>query len=704
MRVEKIFNRTLLAISLIVVLGVIAYSNTFHVPFIFDDHTSITGNPVIKNLKNFFVGTSGYDYNPRRFLPYLSFAVNFHFDGLNVVGYHLFNLAVHIGCALLVYTLLRLTFRTPYFQDKLQASRFKLQSLTSQPSTFIPLLTALLFVAHPVQTQAVTYIVQRMTSLATFFYLLSLILYIQARLRLGTGVQGAESQSQSKFLSPLLLLAGAVFSAVLAMRSKEIAFTLPFAVLLYETFFFQGKWKRRLFYLAPLLLTLPIIPFSLLTTGARTGELLSDVDQAARVVGSGIPRLHYLFTQFRVLVTYLRLLILPVNQNLDYDYPVYASFFTPPVFLSFLLLAALFALAIYLYFRTRQSPHSTLNSQPSTFNQPALRLVSFGILWFFLALAVESSLIPIPDVIYEHRLYLPSVGAFTAAAAGLWMVIDRARKPALALSLTAMAAAVVLLLTAATWQRNQIWRSAASLWQDVAAKSPKKARPYLSLGAALGKEGRMEEAIAALRRGIRLSPDDPKPYINLGAALASTGRLQEAAGVLSKVLKLEPDNPEALNNLGIILTDLGRSDEATGLLSRATRVDPENARAWYNLGRADLQAGHAAEAMTALQRAIRIRPGYDNARVELANALNRQGRCRETKALLEPELKRLANRPDVHLALGMAAHCLGDMTTAERELAVLQRLNPRYARQLADRMGQPAGAGAATEPKKSTEP
>src|SRR3990172_7694965 len=151
-------------------------------------------------------------------------------------------------------------------------------------------------------------------------------------------------------------LAGSVLSAVLAMKTKEFAFTLPLAVLLYEASFFGGAWKRRLLYLLPVLLTLPIVPLSVLAAGKPAAELLSDVSGQVRM-GTDIPRRHYLFTQFRVIVTYLRLLVLPVDQNLDYDYPVYTAFFTPPVFLSSLLLASLFAVAIYLYrLNSRSSP------------------------------------------------------------------------------------------------------------------------------------------------------------------------------------------------------------------------------------------------------------------------------------------------------------------------------------------------------------
>ena len=366
---------------------------------------------------------------------------------------------------------------------------------------------------HPVQTQAVTYIVQRMTSLATMFYLLSVVLYIKARLSI-VGIQSCrrltENSKEKKFSSLLtphsslfFYYVGSVFAAVLAMKTKEIAFTLPLAVVLYEVFFFRGSWKHRLLYLLPLLVTLPIIPLTIIDIGGSAGDILSDTDQHLRV-GRGITRLDYLFTQFRVVVTYLRLLVLPLNQNLDYDYPVYAAFFSPPVFLSFLLLTAIFALAVYLFFSSRlhqssaESYADTTQSQPQPESQskykPAFRLIAFGILWFFLTLSVESSLIPIRDVIMEHRLYLPGFGAAAVFATAFYLMVGKLTRPASGKLLLLGAALLVLVLGFATYQRNYVWGDAIRLWQDVVVKSPNKGRPINNLGVALEETGRRPEA------------------------------------------------------------------------------------------------------------------------------------------------------------------------------------------------------------------
>ena len=163
--------RTLLPLVLIVLVGIYSYWNSFHAPFVFDDQTSITENPIIKNLGNFLSSLQGYHYNPRRFIGYLSFALNYHWGGLDVAGYHVVNFCIHLLNGTLVFLLCGLTFRTPFLRNSSQASK----------AGGIALVAALLFTAHPVQTQAVTYIVQRFTSLASLFYLLSLIFYVQGR-------------------------------------------------------------------------------------------------------------------------------------------------------------------------------------------------------------------------------------------------------------------------------------------------------------------------------------------------------------------------------------------------------------------------------------------------------------------------------------------------------------------------------------------
>ena len=241
------FRKPVVHILIIVILGILIYSNTFNAPFVFDDTDSIVNNPAIRDVRHMIDPQNMYG---NRYVGFLTFALNYNMHGLNVVGYHIFNLFIHLLNALFVYWLIILTFRTPYVSACLQKDVLK----TSDFYRWIPLFTALLFVSHPIQTQAVTYIVQRFASLATLFYLVSLVMYIKAR--------GSDPSKRARYA----FYAASIISAVLAMRTKEIAFTLPVMVFLYEFMFFRGDIKKRMLYLLLLLLTMFIIPLSMIVT------------------------------------------------------------------------------------------------------------------------------------------------------------------------------------------------------------------------------------------------------------------------------------------------------------------------------------------------------------------------------------------------------------------------------------------------------
>ncbi|MCM2357196.1 MAG: tetratricopeptide repeat protein [Geobacteraceae bacterium] len=596
---------------LIVGIGLIVYANTFHVPFIFDDESSITNNPVIRDLGNFLSG-AGYGYNPRRFIGYLSLALNYRFGGLDVTGYHIFNLTVHIFSACLVYALTRLTLGTPYFRN----AECGMRNAELITQNFMPLFAALLFVSHPVQTQAVTYVVQRLASLATMFYLLSLVLYVGARL--GIETPGKEKGREEKdvetegarLVPPLLLYSGSLLSAVLAMKTKEIAFTLPLVAALYELFFFKGRAGRRLLILLPMLLTLAIVPLSMLEGGKPAGELLSDLSEKTRA-DTAMARGDYLLTQFRVIVTYLRLLVLPLKQNLDYDYPVYTSFLQPQVILSFLFLVALIGLAVYLFFSSRPAPSAS-------------RLVSFGILWFFITLAVESSVVPIDDVIYEHRLYLPSVGLFIAVVSSMRSLSGRLPASACIASF----AVVVLLLSVTAWKRNQVWGDDVTLWQDNVNKSPEKARPYDNLGHVYQQRGEPREAIRHFRAALAKNPKFANSHYNLGLALSDIGRTDEAIYHYKAALSLRPNDPDAYNNLGLAYLEKGLASEAIENFNSALKLKPDFAAVHNNLGIIYANAGSKDKAVEHFRAAVNLNPDDARARNNLERALQDQKKIR----------------------------------------------------------------------------
>ncbi len=635
-------------VFLILLLGFISYSNSFHTSFHFDDEPNIVVNPIIKDLRLYsspskarvFHNPGEYPMLKQRYIGSLTFAMNYRLHRLDVRGYHIVNFFIHIIVALLVYYLVVVTFRSPFFNTSALRDY-------SRPIAFY---SALLFAVHPVQTQAVTYIVQRFASLATLFYLFSLVMYVRARF----------SSTSALTLTWYFL---SLISAVLAMKTKEIAFTLPVVIALYEFMFFEGKIKKRILYLMPLLLTMLIIPLTLVGADRPIGELIGEVSGATRLK-TDMSRVDYLFTQFSVIVTYITLLFIPVGQNLDYDFPVYQSFFDPIVFLSFILLLSIFGMGIYLVYRYR-------NTVPHT------RLISFGIFWFFITLSVESSVIPIVDVIFEHRVYLPSVGFFIVISLSAVMLIKRVHVHWQRIIVSAFAI-IPIVLTFAAYERNTVWKDEISLWRDVVKKSPNKARAHNNLGTAFRSRGSIDEAAKQYEIAIKLNPEYSLAHNNLGSAYKVQGFIDRAVKQYMTALEINPDLPDAHNNLGIIYGTRGIVDKAIEYFETAIRLNPAFSGAHYNLGVAYGSTGMPDRALESYRMAVKLNPKYLAAYNNLGDIYKAQGLPDEAikQYLIAIELK-----PDwagMHYKLGRIYHEKGEREKARRELETVLRINPRF--------------------------
>jgi Tfp pilus assembly protein PilF len=597
----------LLHILLIATIGILVYSNTFSVPFVLDDHINIVINPVIKDLDYFQHPTKAkvfinYESIKRRYITHLSFALNYRVHGLDVMGYHVVNLIIHIFNAFLVYFLIILTSRTAL--------------LNKMPSgEKLALFSAVLFVSHPLQTQAVTYIVQRTTSLATLFYLTSLVAYIRSRFyeREPTGH---------------LLYAVSIVSAVLAMKTKEIAFTLPLAVVLYEFMFFTREHKTRLLRLLPLVLTILVIPLGFLISDKPLMEILDNVKRS-----QDISRIDYLLTEMRVLVTYLRLLFIPVNQNADYDYPVYDSFLDPPVLLSFLFLLSIFGFGIYLLYRSRITDHG-------------LRLVSFGIFWFFLTLSVESSIIPL-KVIFEHRVYLPSAGIFLAFGSGVFLVLSHVRSKPIRAAVVTVLVMLPLALSYATYTRNAIWGSQRSLWEDVLRKSPNSARAHINVGTAYQADGLLDKATVHYRTAIMLNPDLAEAYNNIALIYLSKGLTDKAIENLQTAIRLAPELVVAYTTLADAYLLKGLTDNAIENYRTALMLRPDYADAHNNIATAYLRKGMTDKALEHYRTAVRLKPDLAVAHLNLGVIYIKKGLPEKARRELENALR---IKPDYHKA------------------------------------------------------
>jgi protein O-mannosyl-transferase len=649
----------LASILFLSILAVAIYSNTFSASFHFDDAPNIVDNPWIKHNQLELSGS--------RYVGFLTFALNYHFGGLSLFGFHLVNLLIHITNGFLVYTLVRLLFRAVH------SPIVNRDPVSIHSSQLVAIVTALLFVAHPIQTQAVTYIVQRLTSLAAMFYLLTVVCYLKWRL--------SQLNTQNKKVKTLFWYAGALLATILAMKTKEITFTLPFMLLLIEAVFFAPLIRRSWISLIPFLLTLSIIPLS------RPGAIGEGEVGLARQTME-ISRWDYLLTQFRVIVTYLRLLIFPVHQNLDYDYPVSHSLFDPPVFFSFLFLSALFALAIYLLFSSplvpnfNGAPPSRLGSNPPAQRRlpyAASRLVGFGILWFFLTLSVESSIIPIRDVIYEHRLYLPSVGFGLAAGTAALGFSDRWRIPRIiAVGL------IIVLFAGLTYQRNKVWQNEITLWTDVVRKSPQKARGYNNLGLAYADRNRWNEAIQEYKTALSLKSDHAESHNNLGLAYINLGRPDEAIQEYKTAMTLKPDLVQAHNNLGLAYSEQGALNEAIREFQTALKLKPIYAESHYNLGLVYSKLGHMGrpgyieKAIHEYESASVLNPDYAEAYYNLGNAYRDIGRFDKAMYNYKMALKRNPNYALAQNNVGLGYYIQGKLPEALVSLKEATRIKPDY--------------------------
>jgi len=434
------------------------------------------------------------------------------------------------------------------------------------------------------------------------------------------------------------------------MKTKENAFTLPVVITLYEFLFFGGKLKKRLLRLLPFLLTMLIIPVTIIQIEGSFGEIMKPMTEPTALGSENLTRMEYFITQFRVIPTYIRLLLLPANQNVLYDYPVYRSFLDPEVLLSFIFLAALFGAAVYLVFKTqsaKRKAQSAENSMPYALG--AMRLAGFGILWFFITLSIESSVIPLAMVIDEYRVYLPSVGFFLAVVAGAVLLVNsiamhRAKRigqseknngssvrNAMRYALCAMLI-LVFALASATYARNTLWADKVSLWEDVVRKNPNSPKVFNNLGIAYFEKGHYEKAIGMYQQAISLSPGNFFAYSNLGVAYAVTGRTDMAIESFSRAIALDPNSGVVHSNLGHALRKQGRFIEAVEVYLKAVILNPYSGTAFYGLGSAYAALGRLEDAFAAFRRSIELSPNNPEAYRERGIVYAKKGEGRNALA------------------------------------------------------------------------
>ena len=579
----EIAKRPMLAALLLIAMAVAAiYANTLHAPFVFDDDTTIVQNALIRPETAI---SALWSAQPTRFIGNLSFALNHRLGGLRVEGYHAANIAIHLLASLCLFWLVLALWRTPAARDLTLSARRRIA---------LALFAALVFAVHPLQTQAVTYIVQRFASLAALFYLATVAAYLEYRL--ATGV------TRWRWLA-LSALCG-----LLALLTKENAFSLPLMLLAAEACCCGNDRLTR----AQLAIGIAAL--------AGIALLAAALDLLPRET-TAISRPQYLFTQFRVMLTYLRLLVAPVAQTMDYDYPIYSSILALPVLAGCAAVVGLLAAAVGLF---RRYP-----------------LVSFAILWFFIALSVESSLIPISDVIFEHRLYLPLAGfaLLPAAAAAYWGARLRPR------FMVTIAGMLVLGLGLCTVMRNEIWRSKYRILNDTVVKAPHKARPVDYRGNFWADIKWYDMALSDYSRAIALDSLYWKASYHRGSLLALSARYREALPDLRRAIRLAPDFAPSYVNAGNTLLGLGRADSAIFCYNEALSLDPANPSAYGNRGLAFVRKGEVERGLRDYGRALALDTSLHYVELDRGLALNSLRQYGEALPVFDRYLAAVPNDP-----------------------------------------------------------
>jgi len=553
-----------LTILLLILVAFLLYHHVLHGEFVSDDHVNIVESKAIRNP---FEPLRIWRGMNTRFLVGWTFSWNYFFGKLNPFGYHVVNVLIHVLNAFLVYCLTILTLSTPILK----------QQHFSRSNRGIPLLAALLFLCHPVQTQGVSFIFQRSAALAAFFYLLTLVCYALAR-----------TTEQKKYIfCALSAMAAGVFC-------KENMLTLPLALLGFDRFFWppgirdRGATVKMIKRVVPFVLLAALIPLILILDNG--GANFQFKDQLASRSFS----IRYFLTEANVLVTYLRLFIFPVNLMHDYDYPIVQSLFELRTILSLIVLAVILGVGLRLYKRDR--------------------LTSFCIFWFFLTTSVEAGVVCFVNrgVIFEHWLYLPMVGLAMLAASLLVRFVKSAR-------LFRIVCAVVLcLLCVLTYQRNFVWQNEIVFWKDNLRKAPNNARVCFAAGTAYFRKGMLDEAEHVFAKALKLN--DPgggqagqldvelasDSLNNMGMVRLKKGHLSQAAAAFRAALDVWPHNAQAHNNLGVYLLGQGHWAKAREHFQKSMRIQGDYAHAWYYLGQVALLEGKAPEAKDQLQKAIRL--------------------------------------------------------------------------------------------------
>jgi len=624
--------------TFLIMCGVLAYISSFWGVFLFDDEHAILQDRSIRSFLAFFNDFVEKPYRGRPLLR-LSFAINYALGGTNVAGYHALNLGIHLTSGLALFGVLR---RTPL------PVAGELKSKLSEPIAFF---VALLWLVHPLQTQSVTYIVQRGEALMGLFYLLTLY----------TVIRGAESAGRSR---TGWYLAAAICCG-LGMASKEVMITAPLVVIVYDRIFLAASFKDAFRQRWPLYIAWA------LSGGILVGVFLFAAQKAGNQASAGFSMpTHttwgYARNQPEVILHYLRLVFWPFPLCLDYAWPV-ANTFGRLVGPGTVVLGILAATGWALW----RCPK-----------------IGFWSVWFFIVLAPTSSFIPVEDLAVEHRMYLPMVGVLVLAVTGAltllnWLGRHQGWNPlAFKRRVIGVAAISALGLILLTCLRNVDYSSEVAMWKNVVSQRPKNFRAHMCLAVAYGRIGETDHAESSLKEAILLRPnflDAHVAYVNLlmskgeayypearthirkillhsptgsancrsylGRVFLELGYVDEAVVHLQESLRFEPWNVDALMDLGDALAQQGKVDQTERYFQEATNHEPNNADLQLRWGAVLLRHDRVADAVPRFRNALKLAPDSVPVLVKLGEALQRLGLNSEAQDCRDKVRNLVSQRP-----------------------------------------------------------
>lgn len=547
--------KIILPVSILLLL-LASYSNSFNCEFQFDDEGSILFNPLIKSFDLFRNPSSWINQNLRTFSLF-TFAINYNINELDVFGYHLVNLFIHIINTVLVFLL---THKIIRLTDK-----------DSTDSFYFSIIIAAFFALHPIQTQAVTYIVQRMTTLSALFYLLATYAYIEFRIQ----------WIKTKRIKSILWFILIGISLFLGFSSKQTAVSIPlmlFAIefIVIKTAFPDKDRPYRLILIS--FFTLVILSLFFIPLPQETGL---------------ISRSDYIFTQIGHISRYLQLVLFPFNQTIDHYFPLDRAIFDFNFFLGVVIVIA----CSYIVFKNTN------------------KLITLGICWYFISMSIESTLIPIRDTFVEHRLYHPIIGIFFIIFGLFRSFIKKEQLAFYSKSL----ALLLIFLASLTFVRNIKWESKISLWSDAVDEYPTNARALNNLGFAYLENNEYNKALAQLKQAVKYSKSKDTPLNNIGKTYLKLGHRDKAIQYYNMALRNNPSNVYVLNNIAeyyIITKDF---EKALIYAKKALNTHKRDDLSYFSLAMIFESKGNPTKAKTMYFNSLNINPNYIPAKQRLKN-------------------------------------------------------------------------------------